>query len=247
MKRWQWLVAGTSAFLVMLVATAPATLVDSALARASEGRLRIAEARGSVWSGAGRIQLLDASRRSGISQDIAWRWLPGSLLRGRLACELELNSNARRFELAWTPAGIEVANADIRVPATILGIAEPKLAPLGLGGDLLVHIADLVIKAADVRANATVLWRGASSAHTKVSPLGDYELRFESVGTARTANLRTLGGPLQLDGAGAWTRGERPAFRATARVSPQHRETLEPFVRMLAVERGAGNYEFQLP
>ncbi len=247
MKRWQWLAAGAIAFLVMLIVTAPATLVDAVVARASEGRLRIAEARGSAWSGAGRIQLLDASRRSGLSQDIAWRWLPGSMLRGRLVWQLELNSNARRFELAWSPAGVEVTNADIRLPAAVLAIAEPKLAPLGLGGELMVHIADLVIKSADVQANATVLWRGASSAHTKVSPLGDYELRFEQLGSGMTANLRTLGGPLQLDGAGAWARGARPAFRASARVSPQHREALEPFVRMIAVERGPGSYELQLP
>ena len=140
-----------------------------------------------------------------------------------------------------------MTNADIRVPAAVLGMAEPKLAPLALGGELMVHIADLVIKTADVQANATVLWRGASSAHTKVAPLGDYELRFEHLGAARTATLRTLGGPLQLDGAGAWTGGARPAFKATARVSPQQREALEPFVRMIAVERGPGNYELQLP
>jgi general secretion pathway protein N len=247
MTRWQWFAAGTIAYLAMLVATAPATLVDAVVGRASEGRLRVAEARGSVWSGAGRIQLLDASRQAGISKDIAWRWMPGSALRGRLVGEMELDSSARRFEVAWSPARIEVTDADINVPAAILGIAEPKLAPFGLGGDLMIHITDLVIRTADMQANATVVWRSASSAHTKVSPLGDYELRFEHSGTARTAILRTLGGPLQLDGTGAWTQGARPAFKAAARISPQYREELEPLMRMIGVERGAGNFEFQLP
>jgi general secretion pathway protein N len=247
MKRWRWFATGTIAYLVVLVVIAPATVVDAALGRASDGRLRIAEARGTVWSGAGQIQLLDASRQTGITKNIAWRWLPGWLLRGRLVCEMELDSSARRFAVTLSPTRIEVADADISVPAAILGMAEPKLAPFGLGGELVVHIADLMIVAGDIQANATVVWRGASSAHTKVSPLGDYELRFEHSGTVRTAVLRTLDGPLQLDGTGSWTQGTRPAFKATARVSPQNREQLEPLLRMITVERGAGNYEFQLP
>jgi general secretion pathway protein N len=246
MKRWQWLAAGTIAYSMMLVATAPATWIDSVLARVSEGRLRIAEARGSVWSGAGRIQLLDASRQTGITKAIAWHLLPGSLLRGRLVCEMALDASARRFVVTLSPARIEVTDADISVPAAILGVAEPKLAPFGLGGDLVVHIADLDIGPRDAQANATVIWRGASSAHTKVSPLGDYELRFEQSGTVMTAILRTLEGPLHLEGTGSWAQGASPTFKGTARVPPQNREQLEPLLRMIAVERGAGNYEFQL-
>jgi hypothetical protein len=108
-----------------------------------------------------------------------------------------------------------------------------------------VRIADLVIAGGTVRANATIEWRNANSIHSPVSPLGNYELRFESSGTAMTAVLRTIDGALQLDGSGTWANGATPAFKATARVAPLQRAQLEPFLRMIAVERGAGSYELQ--
>ena len=97
-----------------------------------------------------------------------------------------------------------------------------------------------------IQGNATLQWRGAGSAFTRVSPLGDYELRFEGEGAAVRASLRTLQGPLQLDGQGSWTSGGNPAFLGTARVPPQQRQQLAPLLRMIAVERGEGSFELQL-
>jgi hypothetical protein len=60
------------------------------------------------------------------------------------------------------------------------------------------------------------------------------------------AYLRTIEGPLQLEGKGSWTQGERPAFLAMARVPPQHQQELAPLLRLIAVERGEGRFELQL-
>ena len=247
MRRGRWLAVGTVVYMLILIATAPATLVDGVLRRASAGRLQLAEARGTAWSGAGRVELLDASRQAGIAKYIAWHLSPVSLLSGRIVCEVELDSPAKRFVVSLSPSRIELTDAHISVPAASLGIVLPKLAPFGLGGDLQAHIVELVIAGGAVQANATVLWRAASSIHSRVSPLGNYELRFANPGAAMTAVLRTLDGVLQLDGSGTWAKGAMPAFQATARVAPQQREQLEPLLRMIAVERGAGNYELRLP
>ena len=141
---------------------------------------------------------------------------------------------------------IEVADADINLPAATLGLGEPKLAPLGLTGDVLLHVARLALGRNAVEGDATLQWRGAGSAFTRVSPLGDYELHFEGEGATVRASLRTLQGPLQLDGKGSWTSGGRPVFMGTARVPPQQRQQLDPLLRMIAVERGEGNFELQL-
>ena len=242
MRRGRWLAVGTVVYMLILIATAPATLVDGVLRRASAGRLQLSEARGTAWSGAGRVELLDASRQAGIAKYIAWHLSPVSLLSGRVVCEVELDSPAKRFVVSLSPSRIELTDAHIS-----LGIVLPKLAPFGLGGDLQAHIVELVIAGGAVQANATVLWRAASSIHSRVSPLGNYELRFANPGAAMTAVLRTLDGVLQLDGSGTWAKGAMPAFQATARVAPQQREQLEPLLRMIAVERGAGNYELRLP
>ena len=246
MTRWLLLAAGISAYLLFMLATVPATLLDTLLQRASDGRVRLADARGTVWSGAGHLETRDTRRQTGIARKLGWDCAPASLLRGHLSCTLDLEGSPRRFPVRFFPARIEIANADISVPAAMLGIALPKLAPFGPGGDLQLRIADLAIGQGGVRGNADLQWRGASSLHTAVSPLGNYEMRFEPAATGMTATLSTLDGPLQLAGSGAWANGARPVFQATARIAPQQREQLEPFLRMIAVERGAGNFELQL-
>lgn len=94
-----------------------------------------------------------------------------------------------------------------------------------------------------IKGNATLQRRAAPSTLAPVSPLGDYEVRLEGKGTTVDAFLRTIEGPLRLDGKGSWTRGHKPAFRAMARVPLQQ---LAPLLRPTAVERGEGRFGLQL-
>lgn len=244
--RWRPLAVGVGAYAASLIATAPATLVDAGLQRVSEGRLRLAEAQGTLWSGSGQFEIRDTGGRTGVAKGIAWRVVPESLLRGHLVCEVGLEQAAERFPVTISLSRIELTNADISLPAAVLGLGAPKLASLGLTGDVLIHVASLSIARDGMEGNATLQWRAAGSTLTPVSPLGDYELRFESEGAAAHASLRTLQGPLQLDGGGAWTIGARPALSITARVLPQQRQQLTPLLQLIAVERGDGSFQIQL-
>ncbi len=246
MTRWKLLAVGFGAYTVALIATVPATLVDAGFERASNGRLRLAEAQGTLWTGAGQLEIRDAGGRIGVAKSLAWRLLPQSLLRGHLVCEVELHQSSKRFPVTISLSRIELADADINFPAALLGLAVPKLAPLRLTGDVLAHVTSLAIGRSEMRGTATLHWRAAGSALTPVSPLGDYELRLVGEGAAVHASLRTLQGPLQLDGKGSWTHGESPAFLAMARVPPQHQQQLAPLLRLIAVERGEGSFELQL-
>jgi len=246
MKRWSLLAIGLGAYALALIATAPATLVDAVLQGSSHGRLRLAEAHGTLWSGSGQIEIRDTGGRTGVAKSLAWRVVPESLLRGHLVCEVELDQSARRFPVTISLSRIELANADISLPATVLGLGVPKLAPLGLTGDVLIHVASLSIARDAMDGNATLQWRAAGSTLTPVSPLGDYEVRLDGEGMTVHAFLRTIEGPLQLDGKGSWTHGDNPAFLAMARVSPQHQRQLAPLLRLIAVERGEGRFELQL-
>lgn len=237
---------GLAAYALGLLAMAPASLIDAALQQSSEGRLRLAEARGTLWSGSGQIELRDRMQRSGVAKNLSWRILPAYLLRGQLRCEVALDLAARHFPVTVSLAGIEVADADFDLPAATLGIAVPKLAPLGLTGDVLLQVSRLSFGRDALKGNATVQWKGAGSAYTRISPLGDYALRFEAEAGAVRATLRTLQGPLQLDGQGSWAGGGNPAFLGTARVPPEHLQQLAPLMRMIAVERGEGRFELQL-
>lgn len=246
MTRWRLIALTLGAYALGLVATAPATLIDTALRQASESRLRLAEARGLLWSGTGQIEIRDASHRSGFAKSVAWRVLPSHLLRGKLLYEVGLDQSVKRFSVTISPSRIEVEDADVNLPAAALGLAVPKLAPLELTGDVMIHVARLAIARGTVQGNATLQWRAAGSAFAPVSPLGNYEIRFEATGSAAHASLLTLQGPLQLDGQGSWTSGRNPVFLGTARIPPQHQQQLAPFLRLIAVERGDGSFALQL-
>jgi general secretion pathway protein N len=243
---WPSLAFGFGAYAIGLVALAPATLVDAALERASAGRMRFAEARGTLWSGTGRVELINAVGRDGVAQGISWHVLSSSLYRGHLVCDIELESATRRFPLTISWSGVELANAELTLPAAFLPFVVPKLAPLGLTGDMLLHIARWSVGRGGVEGGATVQWRSASSALTRVAPLGDYELRVEGRGTLIHASLHTLQGPLQLDGEGSWTSGQVPAFTAVARTLPQHRQELAPLLGLIAVARDENSFELRL-
>jgi general secretion pathway protein N len=245
-RRWQLAGLVLVAYALGLVVMAPASLIDAGLEQATEGRMRLAESRGTLWSGTGQLEFRDRTLRSAVAKSIAWRVLPVYFLRGQLRGELVLDNAAKPFPVTISVSRIEVADADVNLPAEALALGEPKLAPLGLTGDVLLHVARLVLRRNAVEGSATLQWRGAGSAFTRVSPLGDYELRFDGEGASVRASLRTLQGPLQLDGRGSWASGSNPSFLGTARIPPEQRQQLAPLMRLIAVERGEGNFELRL-
>lgn len=245
MKRWRLAAIGLAFYALAVIAHAPATLVDAGLQRISHGKLRLAEAQGTLWSGSGQIEMRDSGGRSGVAKSFAWHVLPESLLRGHLVCKVELEQTAKPFMVTISLYKIELANADISLPATVLGLGVPKLAPLGLTGDVLLHIASLSIERKRMQGNATLQWRDAGSALAPISPLGDYELNLDGDGATAHALLRTMQGPLQLDGKGSWVSGDNPDFIAIARVLPQHQQQISPLLRMIAVDRGDGSFELK--
>lgn len=246
MKRRHLAAIGLVFYALVIIATAPATLIDASLQHASHGKLRLAEAQGTLWSGSGQIEVRDSIGRSGIAKSIAWHVQPESLLRGHLAYKINWGRTAKAFLVTISLSKIELANADISLPATALGLGVPKLAPLGLTGDIFLHVTDLSIERNKMQGNATLQWRNAGSALVPISPLGDYELNFNGNGATAHALLRTIQGPLQLDGKVSWKSGGSSDFSALARVPPHLQQQLDPLLRLIAVERGAGNFEIKI-
>ena len=128
----------------------------------------------------------------------------------------------------------------------MLGLGVPKLAPLGLTGEVQLRVTSTSIESKEMQGNATLQWRDAGSLLTSISPLGDYELRLDGEGATVHAYLRTIQGPLRLDGKGSWVNGKNPVFLATANVPAQHQQQLAPLLRLIAVDRGEGSFELRL-
>ncbi len=234
------------AYLLALAVTAPATLIDAGLQRTSDGRLRLAEAHGTLWSGSGRIEFREGGGVNGISRRLDWRIAPAALLRGRVVCDVGLEQAAGRFPVTMTLSRIELAHADLSLPASVLGLVAPRLALLGLSGEVRIQVVDLSVARDGMYGGATLHWLAAGSTLTPIRPLGDYEILFAGRGRIIDASLRTLAGPLQLDGKGSWRQGDRPGFLAMARVPAQQQPQLAPLLRLIAIEREPGSFELQL-
>lgn len=245
MSRWALLGLALGAYGLGLVATAPATLIDAWLQQASTGTLRLAAATGTLWSGTGQLEIRDPSRRSGIGKTIGWSVRPAYLVAGKLTYDVVLDGTGRHFLATISPSRVEMTDAQINLPAAALNLAIPKLAPLGLTGDMLIQIGRFSYGSGIIEGNARLQWRSAGSTFTAVSPLGDYELRLDADGTTARAQLRTLQGPMQLDGEGSWAHGGKAVYRLTARVPPQYQQQLAPLLRMIAVDRGDGSFTLQ--
>lgn len=234
-----------AAYMLFLVVLAPATLIDAGLRHATDGMLRLAQAHGALWSGSGRLEMRNKTGRGGVGRDLSWTLQPRALWRGRLDFEVAIDHATRRFPLRISMRRIELSNVDFSLPASALGIAVTRIAPLGPRGDLAFHITKFSRAGGTISADAVVTWKNASSALTPIAPLGTYELRLDDAAGLLNATLRTSSGPLHLDGAGS-SRGDGPLeFSATARVDAQHRSQLTPLLRLIAVERGNGDFLLQ--
>ena len=246
---WRGVIAASGvtllAYVLFLVMLAPATLLDAGLRDATAGRLRLAQAHGTLWSGSGQLQVVNPTMTGSVGKDLSWTLQPRALWRGRLDFEVAIDHATSRFPLHMSMRGVEVGKVDFSLPASALGVAEPRIAPLGPRGDLVVHIAKFAVVGDDVAVDAVMTWKDASSTLTSVAPLGTYELRVTGSGGLVNAVLRTTSGPLQLDGKGS-ARGNGPlVFAATAKVDAQHRAQLSPLLRLIAIDRGNGEFALQ--
>lgn len=246
MNRWALIAAGLGAYTFALIITAPATLLDVGLRRASDGRLRLIEAQGTLWSGSGLIEIRDLGGHNSVVKGLGWRLRIDAALRARFTYEVKFDQGTTSFPVTIFWSRIELKNADISLPAAALGIGIPKLAALGLSGDVNLHITSLSLGRSTTLGNATLQWLAAGSALSPISPLGNYELRLNGNGAVVQASLHTLQGPLQLDGQGSWGSGRSPVFLAMAYTAPELQQRLAPFLRLIAVERDAGHFELQL-
>ena len=243
--RWRYYALGVLAYATILVATLPATLVDARLKEESQGRLRLADAVGTLWSGSGRLEIRDANGTAGYGKAVQWYALPRSLLRAQLSFEIVVDAAPSPLLITATRAGIDVSRVDVRLPVAATRLGLQPLSALQLGGELRLRISQLLLGRAKIRGSAILEWRAASSSLSPVSPLGDYELHLEADGSQIKARLHTLQGPLQLEGGGAWTVGTKPAFFITARAPPGPRERLAPFLQLIAVESADGSFQIK--
>jgi general secretion pathway protein N len=233
--------------LLLLVAKLPASWLDYAVRTASRGTLTMTSTQGTLWRGSGTLQAILPSAEVHTLDKLDWRVDARALLKAGLRIEFQRTGDARTVVSAFAGlGGWSLDKLDLHFPANLLGAFSRTLAQLGLSGQVQVNLDGVSEDAGRLKGEGQVLWQEAGSTVTRVHPLGNYRVELQGKGEALEFRLMTLGGKLDLHGAGSWRPGAGATFTGEAAPQAAHREELAPLLRMLGKDTGGGAYTLVL-
>ena len=195
------LAAAAGAAAIAAAWLAPASLVDSRLARITEGRLRLADATGTIWRAHGN--LVAGSTR----MPIAWRLDAWPLLRGELHIHLAPDANtvtgAPRADIAIAGDRVSFRDVDATFPAAFFAAATGSAGLWVPGGEVRVNAAALTWAPPSSDGEARVQWRQARLGAVERSgglDLGDVSLVLKANGDRLVGPVVNEGGDLAVRG-----------------------------------------------
>jgi general secretion pathway protein N len=261
-RSWPWWAAGLAVGgLLTLLLQAPASWLAAGVASATQQRVLLADARGTVWSGSAVLVLTGgpASRDASALPD-RLRWTLGLSrdkrtrpeLRLRHACciadqvRLQIEPGWGRLRVFLPPGRAEV----VHWPASWLAGLGAPFNTVSMGGTLRLLADGFSVESVAGRwrvgGQAELELLGLSSALAPVATLGNYRL-VVSGSTGGTADpsadgarlvLDTQQGPLRLTGTGQWV-GPKLRFRGEATAEPGSEAMLNNLLNLLGQRRGA--------
>ena len=250
--RWGWLGAVLGA-LGGLLAFAPAAWLAGAVARASDGRVLLADARGTIWNGSALPMLTGGAGSrdaTALPERMHWRMRPrgmGFELRATQACCLQealvvqLRPGLGRLAVELRPVRENTA----QWPAAWLAGLGTPWNTLQLGGQIGLASPGLTIEVVQGRwrisGHADIELRDVASRISPLEVLGSYRLTVH--GNAEKAEeaaiqLETLDGALLLSGSGQWA-GAKMRFRGEARADEGAEEALNNLLNIIGRRQGA--------
>ena len=244
---WGWALSGGLLGLALAVVFfAPAAWLAAALLEATQGRVNVVEARGTVWSGSGRLLLAGGSGSrdsAALPGRIDWTLRPtwaGASLKLRAVCCTPSPLHAR-VHWGWDAQDVRFDNSSSEWPTAILAGLGTPWNTVQAEGSLQLTTQDLVIKRFDGRlslsGNAQVRAVDVSSRLSTVRPMGSYQLLLAG-GASPTLELSTLSGTLKLSGTGNWV-GPRLRFSGVASVESELSGAFTNLLNIIGRRQGA--------
>ncbi len=196
------------ALSALVVAMAPAALIDRTAGELSRGDLRVGETSGSIWNGRGVVHVIDVPTRAWQPWfQVEWSFDPFGLFHGELAWRIIINS-VNVSELAVGLPGWHVRDFEISGPARYLWQRVPgPLAKFGWDGDVILTVGNLECSwHGSCSGHSSARWTEAGSDFLPGQVFGDYQIQVKGVA-----------GEFTLD----WTSSSESAVRTsgTGRVS----------------------------
>ena len=254
--RWAWAGALTGALVGVLV-LAPARWAAWAALQASEGRVVLGDASGTVWAGQARITLTGGpGSRDALTLPGQLQWRLGwDALAARVTLRhtevmpapvsFKLQAGWAGWSLALLPSPSPQVGALAQWPAAWLAALGTPWNTLQPSGQLRLTSPGLSLQWAQgrLKLDGTLVMEAADMASrlSTLPRLGSYRAVIRGDGTAvetATLQLSTLDGPLQLSGTGQWV-GPRFRLRGEASAAPGQEAALQNLLNLVGRRDGA--------
>ena len=249
---WAWAGFGALAGAVATLGLqAPAAWLALAVKAASDGRVDLPEARGTVWTGSARLQFsggAGSSDRSILPGRINWSIRPsldGLAIRLGADCCIP-EPLALRVSPGWGGATLHVqdppggAQSPSVWPAAMLAGLGTPWNTLQIDGRLSLSTQGLSVEwnrgRLSVGGRAELLATGVSSRLSTLKPMGSYRITLAG-GNTTTLEVSTIEGSLQMAGTGQWV-GSRLRFNGTASAAPEREAALSNLLSILGRRDG---------
>jgi len=234
-RRVSLVLAAVLAAALTVVVRAPAAWLGDWLQ--SHGRLRLVDARGTLWNGSAMLGLSDGRQITLVPGRVAWRLELAALVSGRAAARLAHPWLAAPLSLSLGAGTLSLEAGSAELPAAALAALGAPFNTVRPGGALELRWSDFELRDRVLVGELRIDWRAAQSALSNVAPLGDYRLSVRGAGSGAHLRLDTLSGPLRLEGSGSLgAAGLR--FKGVASAEPQMRPALNGLLGVLGPRSG---------
>jgi general secretion pathway protein N len=240
--------AGAILLAFMLLLTAPAALLDRRIDALSAGRLRLANATGTLWQGSGEIVLLPATRLP-----LFWRAELWPLVRGEVRAAIGFDPDVPRSTMVvFGSDHLDLRDLEMSLPVeSIVRSAGPAL-PLAARGDLALRVERFLQRPDLLDAQLSLQWSNASvpafPPDERIA-LGDVRVDLAGRGAVITGPVRNTGGEVEITGQAGIAAAGTLQLTATVRPRSGERDRAERIANALAAigaPDGQGGYTLSL-
>jgi hypothetical protein len=197
------LVAFTLVLLAAVALFAPAALLDARLDSSTQGRLRLANATGTVWNGRGIVT--DAQRTW--SLPVGWKVDPLAILRGDRLLTLQAaeGGDLPRGDIAWRDGTLTVNGVAFTLPAMAMNGMLAAADAMAVGGNVAFDAPRMNLSSNGGDGAATARWSGARLAgNAGTLALGTVTATLAPHNGRIQGRVENRGGDVRIDGEFAW-------------------------------------------
>jgi general secretion pathway protein N len=241
-----WLLAGITSVVLTMMIFLPATWMLYVVEKQTGGRLTLGDAHGTLWRGSAFIG--GAASGNGpvtplLPGRFSWRLSPMVLL-GSVDAELENDAAlSQPVSVTGNWRQLRVSPGMILLPAERLAALGAPLNTVQPSGQMRLSWEPLQL----TRQNGNIGMAGTmnlemndiGSRMSPIKPLGSYDLVLDWHGTRAAVTLKTIKGPMMLNGSGTIDNG-RMHFSATAQAEAGQEQGLANFLNLLGQHRQVG-------